>query len=327
MKIPIRHSFIGLILMVDAYLLLKGEECWIPMVCDDQLTWSELTCTKEEEKALEVLTEQLDGMKSELNQLKKVMETSETNSVPPSVVGVKETTTPSVVGVREMTTPWGFKDEKTSSGRTSTVPATTPWSTREAFQSTVRPQTTKVEQSTGFKDEKTSSARIFTVPATTPWSTKESFLSTFHPQTTKVEQSTENCGFTYKTKCFRAIVYDTRNVTLSAAESLCGNKLANIYDVTHLNLLKDYLRPMIPDWLSSIGVHTGMSYKNRTLYSVNGQVMTLSNETWEAGLPLPPYELKTAVAVRVFQNQSYHGGIRNGYTNWLRYGAICENDF
>ncbi|XP_077972448.1 uncharacterized protein LOC144427313 isoform X4 [Styela clava] len=288
MKIPIRHSFIGLILMVDAYLLLKGEECWIPMVCDDQLTWSELTeeqCTKEEEKALEVLTEQLDGMKSELNQLKKVMETSETNSVPPSVVGVKETTTPSVVGVREMTTPWGFKDEKTSSGRTSTVPATTPWSTREAFQSTVR------------------------------------------PQTTKVEQSTENCGFTYKTKCFRAIVYDTRNVTLSAAESLCGNKLANIYDVTHLNLLKDYLRPMIPDWLSSIGVHTGMSYKNRTLYSVNGQVMTLSNETWEAGLPLPPYELKTAVAVRVFQNQSYHGGIRNGYTNWLRYGAICENDF
>nr|XP_039252426.1 sushi, von Willebrand factor type A, EGF and pentraxin domain-containing protein 1-like [Styela clava] len=138
MKIPIRHSFIGLILMMEACLLIKGEECWIPMICDDQPTWRELTegqCTKEEEKALEALTERLDGMKSELNQLEKVLEEAETNSVQPSVVGVKETTTPQ-----------GNKVKKTT--RSSTVPATSPWSTKEAFLSTVLPQTTKVEQST-----------------------------------------------------------------------------------------------------------------------------------------------------------------------------------
>nr|XP_039253030.1 sushi, von Willebrand factor type A, EGF and pentraxin domain-containing protein 1-like isoform X2 [Styela clava] len=138
MKIPIRHSFIGLILLMEACLLIKGEECWIPMICDDQPTWRELTegqCTKEEEKALEALTERLDGMKSELNQLEKVLEESETNSVQPSVVGVKE-----------MTNPQGNKVKNTT--RSSTVPATSPWSTKEAFLSTVLPQTTKVEQST-----------------------------------------------------------------------------------------------------------------------------------------------------------------------------------
>ncbi|XP_077974836.1 sushi, von Willebrand factor type A, EGF and pentraxin domain-containing protein 1-like [Styela clava] len=92
MEIPIRHSFINLILLMEACLLIKGEECWTPMVCDDQPTWKKFTngqCTKEEDKALEALTARLDGMKSELNQLKKVMEESETNSV-------KETTTPQV---------------------------------------------------------------------------------------------------------------------------------------------------------------------------------------------------------------------------------------
>ncbi|XP_077974803.1 zona pellucida sperm-binding protein 3 receptor-like [Styela clava] len=136
MKIPIRHSFIGLILMMEACLLIKGEECWIPMICDDQPTWRELTegqCTKEEEKALEALTERLDGMKSELNQLEKVMEEAETNFV---------------VDVKETTTPQGNKVKKTSSALTSIVPATSPWSTKEAFLSTFRPQTTKVEQST-----------------------------------------------------------------------------------------------------------------------------------------------------------------------------------
>ncbi|XP_077965788.1 uncharacterized protein LOC120336195 isoform X2 [Styela clava] len=96
MKIPIRHSFIGLILLTEACLLIKGEKCWMPMLCDGKPTWKNVTegqCTKKEEKALEALTEKLDKVESELYQLKKTMEESETNSVPPFVVGVKEMTT------------------------------------------------------------------------------------------------------------------------------------------------------------------------------------------------------------------------------------------
>nr|XP_039272705.1 sushi, von Willebrand factor type A, EGF and pentraxin domain-containing protein 1-like [Styela clava] len=135
MKIPIRASFIGLILLVEAYLLIKGEQCWMPMICDDQPTWrdvnTERQCTKEQEEALEALTEQVHETESMLDQLQKRLEDLSTNSVHPSVVDVKETTTPQ-----------GYKDKKT------TAPATSPWSTKEAFFSTFRPQTTKVEQST-----------------------------------------------------------------------------------------------------------------------------------------------------------------------------------
>nr|XP_039263937.1 uncharacterized protein LOC120339797 isoform X2 [Styela clava] len=427
MKIPIRHSFIGLILLVEAYLLIKGEECWIPMVCDDQLTWSELTCTKEEEKALEVLTERLDGMKSELNQLKKVMETSETNSVPPSVVGVEETTTPSVVGVKETTTPWGFKDEKTSSARISTVPATTPWSTKESFLSTFHPQSTKVEQSTvdisvkvqfrgsvmpSYRHEETITAKnehelreklaktlenalldkqidevtitteichgnkvhsthVTKFDATTPNGLDEATLVTtakdnditkavtpsatrstteVHDVTTTTvlenvfttrsitsiastqsfQKSTSivktgKCDVTYNSKCFRVIVYDKLNVTLNVAKSLCENKLANIYDLTHLNLLKDYLRPLIPDERSWFGVCTGMSYKNGQLYSANDQVMSLSNETWAASFPNSDV-LRTTVSVRVYNDPGNNEGIFNYRPDWLNFGAICEND-
>nr|XP_039258414.1 sushi, von Willebrand factor type A, EGF and pentraxin domain-containing protein 1-like [Styela clava] len=76
-------------------------------------------------------------MESKLYQINKTMEESATNLVPPSVVGVKETTTPQ-----------GYKDKKTSLARTSVVPATSPWSPKEASLSTVRQETSKVEHST-----------------------------------------------------------------------------------------------------------------------------------------------------------------------------------
>nr|XP_039272701.1 uncharacterized protein LOC120346968 [Styela clava] len=333
MKIPIRHSFILLILLMEACLLIKGEECWIPIVCDDQPTWRELTkgqCTKEEEKALEALTKQLDGIKSELYQLRKVMEKSETNSV---------------VGVKETTTFQGYKDKTTSSARTSTVPATFPWSTKKAFLSTVLQQTTKVEQST---DKKTSSARIPTVPATSPWSTKdELFLSTVRPQTTEVEQITENeattqdiisvnattqglsteeCGVIYDRKCFRTIVYGARKVTFSIAESLCKNKLANIYDVTHYNMVLNYLRSMMPDELSWMRIRTGMTYKDGQLYSTTGQVVSLPTGVW---YPNTPYSdaSRTTVSVRINQKpENIFQGMFNYPHSSAFTGAICENE-
>ncbi|XP_077965787.1 uncharacterized protein LOC120336195 isoform X1 [Styela clava] len=275
MKIPIRHSFIGLILLTEACLLIKGEKCWMPMLCDGKPTWKNVTegqCTKKEEKALEALTEKLDKVESELYQLKKTMEESETNSVPPFVVGVKE-----------MTTLHGYKDKKTTSVRTSTVPATSPWATKKAFFSTVLPQTTNVEQST-------------------------------------------ECGLVYNSSCIRAIVYDVRNVTLSVAKSLCENKLANIYDVTHYNLVREYLRPFFPG--TYIWVRTGMKYKKGQLYSTTGHAMSLPAEVW---LPNYPSSIATSttVVVRVDRilDKDYPQAVFMNVASTHRFdAAICENE-
>nr|XP_039264640.1 uncharacterized protein LOC120340447 [Styela clava] len=245
MKIPIRHSFIGLILLMEACLFIKGEKCWMPMVCDGQPTWRDVKngqCTKDEEKALEALTEQLHGMKSELHQLKKTMEKSETNSVLSSVASVKETTTPSVVGLKEATTNSVLGVKET----------TTPH---------------------GYKDKTTSSTSASTAIGTSPWSTKEAFFSTFRPQTTKVEQSTDKCEVTYKKKCYRAVVYDVRNVTFHDAKAICksmNGKPANIYDLKHYQLLLPYLRSLIPAGQTWIYIWTGMEYKNNQLLLSNG---------------------------------------------------------
>ncbi|XP_039250613.2 uncharacterized protein LOC120328244 [Styela clava] len=221
MKIPIRHI---LLMFIGAFLLIKGEKCWKPMVCDGKPTWRDVNtkgqCTEEAEKALEDLTKQVNQMESALYQLEKT-------------INIKGTTIP---------------------------------------------------------------------------------------------QANENCGVVYNSKCFRAIVYVMKNVTSSDAESLCENKLANIEDVTHYNLLRDYLRPMIPDGETFLWVHTGMTYKNGQLYSTTGQAMSLPTEVW---FPVTPYvdASFTTVVVRVSRNpESIYQGIFNERPSIEVNGVICENE-
>ncbi|XP_077972456.1 uncharacterized protein LOC120340076 [Styela clava] len=137
--------------------------------------------------------------------------------------------------------------------------------------------------------------------------------------------NTEKCGFAYNSKCFRPIVYDKKNVTLSVAEALCKNKLANIYNVTHLNLLKDYLRTMIPDGQKWIGVRTGMTYEDGQLYSTTGQIKSFSTKSWLL-LPLPSDASKTSVVVIVRRSAGNEEGIYCFYPYWEYHGAICENE-
>ncbi|XP_077974306.1 uncharacterized protein LOC144429933 [Styela clava] len=527
MKIPIRHSFIRLTLLMEACLLIRGEKCWMPMICDDQPTWKDVTegqCTKEEEKALEALAEQLDETESKLYQLKKTMEELKTSTVPPSVVGVNEPTTLQ-----------GYKDKITSAARTSTVPATSPWSTKEVFLSTVLPQTTEVEQSTvricsapkapgngtvdtapdlefgqtieyscnagyvlqglnigkceengtwgevptcvvdltcdfesstnptcgyarvndtfrreyrdndvtgyvlagngtirslpkalagneelcmsvdikGTSDGElvakahngTVTKTIWPFSASTTWKTEKFILKKVNCTDTEVQLELESsgnveldnittlnssecyglatscakrnlengtispeqdlysedqevsyfcsnssileggltgtckadgswsttpvctkCGFVCNSRCFRAIVFNVANVSLSAAESLCKNKLANIYDVTHYNLVRDYLRSMIPDEWSWIGVRTGMTFENGQLYSTTGQAMYLPTEVWRPDYP-SSNESFTSVIVRVNRKpKAKSRGIFNIYSFWGYHGAICENE-
>ncbi|XP_077972259.1 uncharacterized protein LOC120340095 [Styela clava] len=138
--------------------------------------------------------------------------------------------------------------------------------------------------------------------------------------------TTTDCGVVYNSKCFRAIVYNTKNVTFSVAKSLCENKLANIYDITHYNLLRDYLRSMIPDEWSWIWVRTGMTYKNGQLYSTTGQAISLPTEVWFPDYP-NPYSLLTTVVVGVDRDpENKRQGIFNYLPSWGYNGAICENE-
>ncbi|XP_077973804.1 uncharacterized protein LOC144411686 [Styela clava] len=116
------------------------------------------------------------------------------------------------------------------------------------------------------------------------------------------------------------------DVTSSDAESLCGNRLANIYNVTHYNLLRDYLRPMIPDGHTYTWVHTGMTYENGQLYSTTGQTISLPTEVWFPDTPHFDASL-TTVVVRVsrYPQDSYQG-IYNEKSSTKFNGAICENE-
>nr|XP_039274217.1 uncharacterized protein LOC120348156 [Styela clava] len=137
---------------------------------------------------------------------------------------------------------------------------------------------------------------------------------------------TKECGFIYKLKCFRAIVYDTRNVSLSVAESICKNKLANIYDITHYQLLRDYLRPMIPDWWPRIGIRTGMTYKNGQKYSTTGQPISMPPEVWYPGTPHIDASY-TTVGVGVSRDPEYaYQGVYNVPPLLESHGAVCENE-
>nr|XP_039272730.1 uncharacterized protein LOC120346996 [Styela clava] len=140
----------------------------------------------------------------------------------------------------------------------------------------------------------------------------------------KLRNQTE-CGVVYNSKCFRAIFHDKNDVSLSVAKSICGNKLANIYDVTHYKLLQDYLRSIFPAGWSGIGVRTGMTYKNGQLYSTTGQPISLPKTLWHPGLPIT-HESYPTVIVLITRDSEGKEGILNAHSDNNFLGAICENE-
>ncbi|XP_077972215.1 uncharacterized protein LOC120339511 [Styela clava] len=180
---------------------------------------------------------------------------------------------------------------------------------------------TKAVTSSSFqtgKDRDVTTTTVIENVFTTQSITSIASTKSFHESTTVTE-----CGVVYKSKCFRAIVYDTWNVTLSAAESICENKLANIYDVTHYNMLRDYLLPMIPDRLPWIGVRTGITYENSGLYATTGEAVNLPTEVWYPSSA----ESFTTVVVYVTRNTENNSQeIFNIPPSYAYPGAICENE-
>ncbi|XP_039254338.2 uncharacterized protein LOC120331329 [Styela clava] len=141
------------------------------------------------------------------------------------------------------------------------------------------------------------------------------------------KQAQRKCDATYNSKCFRTVVYATANVTFNNAEPICksiNGKLANIYDLAHLQLLFPHLRLLIPAGQEWIQIWTGMEFKNEQLLLSNGEAITLT----EAWLPNFPKKYDSAASYTNVALYVYPGmdseGIFNDPPTIPQYGVICE---
>ncbi|XP_039269713.1 uncharacterized protein LOC120344517 [Styela clava] len=136
------------------------------------------------------------------------------------------------------------------------------------------------------------------------------------------------CDVTYKTKCFRIVVYDTRNVTFNDAQPICksmnNGKLANIYDLAHYQSLRTYLRSLIPASSTYKAIWTGMQYKNNQLLLSSGEPTSIATEVWYPGYPKSDASW-TNVGVDVNKDPEFsRQGMFNEQPSYSLHGIICE---
>ncbi|XP_077974393.1 uncharacterized protein LOC144430357 [Styela clava] len=145
----------------------------------------------------------------------------------------------------------------------------------------------------------------------------------------KTESDDEDkCGFKYDSKCYRAVVYATYNVTLDVAEPTCKSmkigKPANIYDLAHYKLLIPYLRSLIPSGRTWSYIWTGMEYKKNQLLQSNGVPITIASEVWQHGDPHTDAS-DIYVGVRVVKDpESKYQGMFNRTPDLRTHGVVCE---
>ncbi|XP_077968739.1 uncharacterized protein LOC120344643 [Styela clava] len=142
------------------------------------------------------------------------------------------------------------------------------------------------------------------------------------------KKAENKCDVTYKTKCFRIVVYGTHNVTFNDAEPICksmnNRKLANIYELAHYQSLLPYLRSLIPAGIEWIEIWTGMEYKNNQLLLLSGEPITIATEVWYPSYPTSD-ESRTNVVVQIHKDQEFvRQGMINAKPSWSKYGVICE---
>nr|XP_039270402.1 uncharacterized protein LOC120345079 [Styela clava] len=142
------------------------------------------------------------------------------------------------------------------------------------------------------------------------------------------KQIQTECGVVYNSKCYRAIAYKIDNVTLKDAKLICKSlnygKPANIYDLTHYNLLHTYLLSVVPAGLLGTDVFTGMQYKNNQLLLTNGEAVTLPPEVW---YPDNPKSHVTHTSVGIVVNKDPDNklqGVFTGTPSWPEFGVVCE---
>ncbi|XP_077971507.1 uncharacterized protein LOC144425759 [Styela clava] len=132
------------------------------------------------------------------------------------------------------------------------------------------------------------------------------------------------CGVTYNSKCYIAVVYDERNVTIKDAEAICTSmnigKPANIYSLTHQKLLLSYIQPMMSK-NEYRKVWTGMEFKNSLILLSSGETSTLPPKAWFPGHPSRQSEY---VGVHVQNPDAIHQGLIDETLEDVLHGVICE---
>ncbi|XP_077975756.1 uncharacterized protein LOC144431468 isoform X1 [Styela clava] len=128
--------------------------------------------------------------------------------------------------------------------------------------------------------------------------------------------------------CSQAVVYDVNNVTFNDAEPICKSmnigKPANIYDLTHYQMLLTHLRPLIPAGRKNTYIWTGMKYKNNQLLLSSGENITLATEVWYPAYPRSDTSYtNVGVAVSKYPEYTYQG-IWNINPSWSFHGVICD---
>ncbi|XP_077968504.1 uncharacterized protein LOC120345143 [Styela clava] len=135
------------------------------------------------------------------------------------------------------------------------------------------------------------------------------------------------CDVTYETKCFRAVVYGTNNVTFNDGISICksmNGKPANIYDLAHYQSLRTYLRSLISASSTHIAIWTGMEYKTNQLLLASGGPTSIATEVWYPGYPQSKASW-TNVGVDVNKDPEFSSqGMFNEKPFSSRQGIICE---
>nr|XP_039249132.1 uncharacterized protein LOC120326844 isoform X2 [Styela clava] len=135
----------------------------------------------------------------------------------------------------------------------------------------------------------------------------------------------DKCDVLYNSRCYRVLLYDTKNVTFNDAKLICESmndgKPANMYDFAVYKLLLTHVRSVISGGTS---IWTGMEYKNNQLLLSSGGAVTLPTEVW-----LPHYPKSTAsrrnVAVYVKKNSDEKDqGILNVAPIQEKRGVFCE---
>ncbi|XP_039249132.2 uncharacterized protein LOC120326844 isoform X2 [Styela clava] len=137
----------------------------------------------------------------------------------------------------------------------------------------------------------------------------------------------DKCDVTYNSRCYRVLLYDTKNVTFNDAESICkstnnGNP-ANIYDFDVYKLLFTHVRSVISD-RTRTSLWTGMEYKNNQLLLSSGGAVTLPTEVW---YPHHPKNISshTNVSVHVQKDPgAKNQGILNVAPTQEKRGVFCE---
>ncbi|XP_077971009.1 uncharacterized protein LOC144425523 [Styela clava] len=96
-------------------------------------------------------------------------------------------------------------------------------------------------------------------------------------------------------------------------------KLANISDVTHLNMLREYFRSkMNPE--SSLLLWTGMSYAHGKVISITGITISLPSEVWYPS----SHNLGRIKLLVLKDSADIYQGLTTGSPAAENYGVLCE---